>query len=704
MKVTKNILREIIEAEMNLLNEDEGDVERTGWLGWRNPQRTLNALLNWLDKDDRLGDLPTDASDRDRDRKRKFKTKFEMIWSQIDGAIIQSDIDENQTLKGIFDRAVVKEWIGTTAATSMASGKTASGIQAPIDPVTVDIPTDDDEDDTATEETSSQTGGETDLSPESITMLTAMKDNGSVLKRRMKGDKVGLLQDALRARLGNMSHQWLGAAGESDKDYGGKTELAVKAVQTKYGLSDDGAAGPNTAASLLANAEATGSAVSRGSGSSPEEAASAEIALVWDPAKSVWWYQGEHKADGTDYTLWIRKGNRDYHANATYSEVTTADIVGLNESKSIIERFNSYLNEIEFTAGTPVNNEPAEVGEDGEAVAGPVVTVTGGPEAGAGEPSEDSISTATEALEELATALRRQLVSIADENEEQMNKSWYRDTDEALILENLRTFDNLAEEYYESCLSHVAIFTDSTPIPSTILTPTEYHYKHLKDAGAKLDAAETAQEKRNAVVSWYDTELHGAQYQEMKRIIERNARALTANSSEVMASGATEQQATITSTNTHIRELVLVIKETAKTIGENSYGYSATEWGGGGGENADEEAVMTALGNFNVAAQEFYERAAQTISDNELNVPTPSEMLLAYYKRSVTSDDKAETVQEMSDEIKEFLDLGGHVRILNRNNRSYSSYVSGDLTSTDGAITESLSYDRFQKLAGILKG
>ena len=723
MKVTKNILREMIEAEINLLNEA---TERTGFLNLRGAQKTIEKLGKLLRKYKAATD---DTNQQDRRMQR-----FDRLWSAIKGGIVLSDlkIGDVKTPLGeivyeaaqtgtppLISAAQIGLIEGGRTATDRADpdvDRTATQMAAAVSEIEEEETAEETEeanveDASADESEQAQEGGETEPSAESTAMLTAMAEEGKVLQRGSKSAKVGLLQDALRARLGNMSHQWLGALGDSDNDYGRKTELAVKAVQTKYGLTPDGAAGPNTAASLLANENDTGAPVSRGSGSSSEESTPEAIQLVWDEDNNVHYSEQSHTANNdsgepTEYNLWIRKGNKDYHANGKYAEVTRAEIEALNESKSIIERFNSYLNEIEFTTGRDVNDVPTEAGEDGEAVTGPVVTVTGGPEAGTepeavGEPSEDSINAATEALQELATTLRRQLVIIADENEEQMNKPVYRNTDEALILKNLRKFDNLAEEYYEACLSHVAIFTVTTPIPQTILTPTEYHYNHLKAAGAGLDAVETAQEKRDAVVSWYDTELHGSEYQEMKRIIERNARALTANSSEVMASGATEQQATIASTNTHIRELVVVIKETAKTIGENSYDAGWLEAGDSIGDDADEEAVMTALENFNVAAQEFYEKAAQTISDNELSVPTPSEMLLAYYKRSVTSDDKAESVQDMANQMAEFLELRGHVRILNRNNRSYSNYVSGDLESRDDAITESLSYDRFQKLAGI---
>ena len=701
MKVTKNILREIIEAEIKLLNEADGDVERTGLLGWRSPQKTLNALLKWLDKDDRIGDISADSSESDRNKKRKYKRKFEMIWSQIDGAIIQSDIEENATLSGILDRGIEKDWIDDDARTQMSAGQTASGIEAPIAEITVELPEDDDDEDASADESEqAQEGGETELSAESTAMLTAMAEEGKVLQRGSKSAKVGLLQDALRARLGNMSHQWLGALGDSDNDYGRKTKLAVEEVQKKYGLTPDGAAGPNTAASLLANEKADGAPVSRGSGSSSEEAASDEINLVWDEENRVHYSEQPHTANNdsgepTEYNLWIRKGNKDYHANGTYAEVTPTEIEALSESKSIIERFNSYLNEIVFTTGSVVNDEPAEAGDDGEAVTGPVVTVTGGPEAGTepeavGEPSEDSINAATEALTSIRNRFKRSIGSLSRAIKLE-GSSWFN-VEEDKVMTDLESFDEKAEAYYEECSEHVAILSQAGRSLDGWKTPSEYLYNNLKDASS-MDSADGRENQRDELVSWFDRFFARGQFAKMKRIIERNARPLTANSSEVMASGTTEQQETIDTINGNIRTLVTVIKTTAKTIGENSYN-SAVQFG----DEADEDAVMAALEAFEDSAQQFYEDVSQIIVDNNFNVLTPTLMLLAYYKRSVTSDDSAESVEGMILEMEEFLAFGNEDRmkdIINSNNVGYQAYVRGD-------ISESLSYDRFQKLAGIL--
>lgn len=388
MKVTKRILREMIEAEINLLNEA---TERTGFLNIRGAQRTIEKLGKRLRKY-----LAAEEGSNQQDRRRQ---RFLRLWNAISGGVVKDDleIDGNKTeLGNVVDEARAAGLISQEETTNIDNDLTASGRSDP-DPTrtqqqmaaaieeneaeeeaeeeegvaTPEEPPGDTEA-SSSDSVSAQEGGETDLSAESTEMLTTMKTQGGILKRGSSGSKVGLLQDALRSRLGTMSHQWLGAAGQSDSDFGGKTKAAVEAIQTKYGITKDGVVGPNTAASLLADAAATGTAPAR---RRPAPSAGGEPAAQeeetrptnpfggqgqWNEDAEVWyadgWDQASAAAEEGGFITSVKIENDDtiYYVKIDGDNLTTDDIDdlqgiddGMNEASSYFNRFTQILNEIE---------------------------------------------------------------------------------------------------------------------------------------------------------------------------------------------------------------------------------------------------------------------------------------------------------------------------------------------------------------------
>ena len=306
MKVTKNILREMIEAEINLLNEvnlsrmsndiddvfidpdvEAGDLRLKQEYSTSEGKASLRAQVDeWIDKDVK------EPSEYSMTSRRNYARNIRTKIQRIDFLLSEEGLSYGDTSEPSSE----EETPGETEASSSDS-------------------------------VAAQEGGETDLSAESTAMLTTMKTQGGILKRGSSGSKVGLLQDALRARLGTMSHQWLGVAGESDSDFGGKTKAAVEAIQTKYGITKDGVVGPNTAASLLADAAATGTAPAR-SRSAPsadgEPAAQETYASLnpfgndigmWNPDAKVWfatnWARASTASKDAGYNTAIKLENED---------------------------------------------------------------------------------------------------------------------------------------------------------------------------------------------------------------------------------------------------------------------------------------------------------------------------------------------------------------------------------------------------------
>jgi hypothetical protein len=118
------------------------------------------------------------------------------------------------------------------------------------------------------------------------------------------------------------------------------------------------------------------------------------------------------------------------------------------------------------------------------------------------------------------------------------------------------------------------------------------------------------------------------------------------------------------------------------------------------GDGADEDAVVDAFREWDHISQAFYEDQSQFITDNNLDVPTPTELLEKMYNNYATSEDEASTSSEIIDELDEFLEGSNLIAVTNqieRNNESYSSMANQ-------SISESFTEERFSKLAGLLKG
>ena len=117
-------------------------------------------------------------------------------------------------------------------------------------------------------------------------------------------------------------------------------------------------------------------------------------------------------------------------------------------------------------------------------------------------------------------------------------------------------------------------------------------------------------------------------------------------------------------------------------------------------DGADETVVVSAINDFDAAATQFYIDNANFIEDNNIELSTPSALLLRAYQQNVTETDSADTVEEMISEMDEFLALSNYDIVktqIDRNNMSYSQYARQNLS-------ESFTFDRFTKLAGLLKG
>jgi hypothetical protein len=406
MKITKNILREIVESEMNLLNEAQ---QRTGFLNLRSAERTVGKLETLLAKWSGAGISGP--------RKDRLRQRFMRLWNAIAGGIMLSDLEleeggDRTPLGTVVDRAIELGLLQSNVTTSTEGGNTATNTEDPdlnrtrdqLQAALAEVEAEEAEEEAAAEEepeeaeaesasedSPAQDGGETDLSTESVAMLTTIATQGGVLKSGNRGPKVKLLQDALRTRLGDMSHQWLGGPGKSDSDFAGNTKLAVKALQGKYNITADGVVGRNTAASLLAGEAATGSAPVRrrtapddagtaAESTTPDRPTELGSGFAWDPELEIWWSDMDHSYDGDTYNLWIRKGDDEWHANGSHDDLEISDFESpANESKSLSARLGMILSEAidlvnhidgqhedDTAASDMVGSSPAEDAEEPE--------------------------------------------------------------------------------------------------------------------------------------------------------------------------------------------------------------------------------------------------------------------------------------------------------------------------------------------------
>ena len=232
MKVTKRILREMIEAEM--LNEkigasghnDSGDVRR------------LNQAL--VDRNLR---------------------KFSRLVRNEFQNLTQEDWDEHPDLLRIFTTANgIEGWEGSGAAEVLDSAadddfvsdalvnQTQSASDATLD--ALDPGRSPDPDPSAGEAAVAQEPALSDRQS-----LERLLTGRSVIRSGQRGDNVRALQRILITRLNQNGLESVAAAmGEPDGAFGPKTKDAVEALQRKYDIDVDGVVGRQTASAILANA------------------------------------------------------------------------------------------------------------------------------------------------------------------------------------------------------------------------------------------------------------------------------------------------------------------------------------------------------------------------------------------------------------------------------------------------------------------
>jgi hypothetical protein len=128
------------------------------------------------------------------------------------------------------------------------------------------------------------------------------------------------------------------------------------------------------------------------------------------------------------------------------------------------------------------------------------------------------------------------------------------------------------------------------------------------------------------------------------------------------------------------------------------------------GDGADEELVVAVLEDFNIISQSFYESSSELIVKNNIVLETPTAMLFKEYNFEVTVDDKATSIEGMIGELDEFLagsNLDNAKAYIRDNNILYDEFIRvfQNLPESRTIKTnDSFTFDRFSKLAGILKG
>jgi hypothetical protein len=118
------------------------------------------------------------------------------------------------------------------------------------------------------------------------------------------------------------------------------------------------------------------------------------------------------------------------------------------------------------------------------------------------------------------------------------------------------------------------------------------------------------------------------------------------------------------------------------------------------GDGANEDEVVEQFRTWDHFSQAFYEDNSQFIVDNNLDVPTPTELLVKMYDNYVTKEDKASSKTELLVELDEFLEGQNLTTVTNQISRNDLPYS----TNANRSISESFTVERFSKLAGLLKG
>jgi peptidoglycan hydrolase-like protein with peptidoglycan-binding domain len=821
MKVTKRILREMIENE--LLNER---------VGQRIDVRTNKGQIKRLQKQ------------IDNNNQTAFNRQWRNEFMNLDASDF-SDDGYGSLLQSTLNAAVEKGWIaGSNNVYNLDTGRSSAGTAVL--------------DDSGSPETPAQTN-----TPGDIRLLDYLSSGGSVLKFGSSGSKVTALQNILNTRLQSHGKPTIEVTGTFDS----ATKTAVETMQVEYGLQVDGIVGRQTWVALKTDGAERAAVTPRaerapadGAATAEEEAAAAAAAaaqpserpekpgpmFVWDSQKLVWYayhnhyYKDENPQDSI-YQLWIVKGDEDFHVKMetgdTWANVTQNDIDSLETQAEM----DAVAAEVDVIAPDPDEADDAVVGADEVEVedlalenrsyslarvmllefSAAATRTDNHPEnterdeVGRGDPIftlEEQEAVITARLQAFNNDIQGYGRVLAKEG----NKGRFTNSDEEAALQALAAFNQVAEGLYAELSDKVAEFKRAGGDITRLKTPSQ------------LLALSTGWGTVDNMIEKLDSFLAREEYGSMMITVKRNNFSLIEKAREVVASadpGADPEE--ITRVNNELDVMMQAIKPVALIIAVNSYdpnsgfgwraaqvaaaaavaativftggaaagaygaagagaagasavgagatgaaaasgmagvpilgsiaaagastgagaavgamsatGIAATVGGGltgaaggaglamgvggvglgaaaGGaalgaglsgvakassflGDGADEGAVMDSLELFSSIALQFYQNNAKSIIDNQISVKTPSQYLLDIYNRNVNEDDVASTIDGLADQMDEFLGGGNYddmVTILGQNNVPYRQFSS--------ALNESFTFDRFSKLAGLLKG
>jgi hypothetical protein len=829
MKVTKRILRDMIESE--LLNERVGQR-----IDVRSNKGQIRRLRRQVDNGNQTA----------------FNRQWRNEFMNLDASDFSNE-KYGERLQSTTNAAVSKGWLeGSNGVFSLSAGMSSAG--------TVVI------DDSGSSETPAQSYT---ASSGDIHTLDYLLSGGSVLKFGSSGSKVTALQNILNARL--QSHGKEDRLIEVTGTFDSATKTAVETMQGVYGIQVDGIVGRQTWTALKSDGAESASvtpgaerAPADGAATAEEEAAAAAAAaspaerpekpgpmFIWDRDKNVWYaYHNHYYKDETPqdsiYQLWIVKDGEDFHVKMdsgdTWANVTQSDIDSL-ETQAMMDAAAA---EVDVIAPDPDEADEAAVGDEVEVeelalenrsyslarvmlleFSAAATRTDNHPEnterdeVGRGDPIltlEEQEAVITARLQAFNNDIQGYGRVLAKEG----NKGRFTDSDEDAALQALAAFNQVAEGLYDELSDKVAEFKRAGGDITRLKTPSQ------------LLARSTGWGTVDNMIEKLDGFLAREEYGSMMITVKRNNFSLIEKAREVVASadpGADPEE--ITRVNNELDVLMQAIKPVALIIAANSYdpndtagwriaqvaaglavvagtvftggalagagafgttaataaagsgaltlgggtfgaagaaaasastggilastaaglgagttalggaamtgagisgaGYAATNAaalgalglgsgttaaglaaggtalaaGGYGaikagsflGDGADEDAVMQQLETFSAIALQFYQNNAKSIVDNQISVKTPSQYLLDIYNRNVQEDDVASTIDGLADQMDEFLAGGNYddmVTILGQNNEPYRQFSS--------AVNESFTFDRFTKLAGLLKG
>lgn len=808
MKVTKSILKEMIESE--IVNERIG--------------QRVDILRNAV----QVRKLQTAVDN-------KNKSKFDRWWRNEFANIDQADIKDanhgaalNKAIKG----AIALGWLPTGFLSSLSAGRTSAGLSTSAR--------------LSTPEEKSTPVQTSKASKSDISILDYLDEGRSVLKVGSSGSKVLALQSIINARL--QSHGKQDKLIEVTGTFDSATKKAVIALQKVYNTQIDGIVGRQTWVAIKSDGAVNAAVTLRAetvpsSGSAEtEEAEEAAIEAAigparsgerpdqpgpmfsWDSQKLVWYAFYNHYYFNYDkdpiYQLWIVKDNVDYHIKMdpeyTWDDVLQSDIdeLGDNDEQTSEEVEESYS----IAKTMLVENEK-------------FVFVASGKEENPNNTSRQVVGRIKiETLEEQKVFIDTKLKTFSLAVQElgrklkiEADKPFYVNSDESKTLDTLNKFNELAKTLYTDTSANAIKFLSLGGRLEGLVTPS---YVLAKAGGWKSVEDMIGTEWSNGLDSFLSREEFGA----MSNIVRRNDFLIIEKERVVVArsndpDNANQEEVKLVNTNlnggedsliTMITPLALIIAtqsydpndqagwlvaqtaaaalaaivtvafavpavagavttgleatvaslslgsgilaatNTGLGVGTSALGGAAmtgvgltgaggaataasatlapvavgptasaalvgssTSAGlaagtavlGGGslatlaaafsffGDGAEESLVMSQLEIFEEHALRFYQNNAKLIVDNDMKVKTPSQYLVDIYNDNVNTDDMTNNADGLIDKLDEFLafgNLSNASSILKMNDKSYSDFVND--------MNESFSFDRFQKLAGLLKG